>query len=121
MTQHSRLNAFRRHWEINYGKTDQTSGADHYCPNLGPVVANRLVSYTGKQASAGENVLGAALYDAADVLDIVLVEAGGAVAVGDAVGADAQGCAVSGAGTAVVFALSDAATAGDVIRILLRS
>lgn len=92
-----------------------------------PVVENRLVTFAGKQAASGEAVLGSAVYDAdagdllaVDVLGIVLVEAGGEVAVGAEVGADAQGCAVSGADRAVGVALSAAAGAGEVIRVLLR-
>lgn len=92
----------------------------------GAIVANRFVSYAGKQAKAGEAVLGVAPYDTAagdtaavDTLGIAVVESGGVLAAGDAVAADAQGCAVKQAGNAVAvgYALDAAAAANDTVRI----
>lgn len=92
----------------------------------GAIVANRFVSYAGKQAKAGEAVLGVAPYDTAaddtaavDAIGIAVVETGGALAAGDAVAADAQGCAVKQTGSASVagYALDAAAAANDTIRI----
>ncbi len=92
----------------------------------GAIVANRFVNYAGKQAKAGEAVLGVAPYDTAagdiaavDALGIVLVESGGALAAGDAVAADAQGCAVKQAGSAPTagYVLDDAAAANETVRI----
>lgn len=93
----------------------------------GKVVENRFVNYSGKQAKAGEAVLGVANYDAdegdllaVDVLGIALVEAGGTVAAGASVAADAQGCAVAGTQNAVGTAVGAAEAAGDLIRVLLK-
>ena len=92
----------------------------------GAIVAGRFVNYLGKQAKAGEAVLGVAPYDTAagdvaavETVGITIVETGGALAAGDAVAADAQGCAVKKAGNAAVtgYALDDAAAANDTIRI----
>ena len=44
----------------------------------------------------------------------------GAVAAGAQVGADAQGCAVSGAAKAAGTALTAATAAGEIIRVLLK-
>lgn len=95
----------------------------------GKVVKNRFVDFAGKQAAAGAKVLGAAPFDAdagemlaVDVLGIALVEAGGAVAVGDDVASDAQGAAVKAAGNAKVAgtARSAATAAGEVIQVFLK-
>lgn len=92
-----------------------------------PMVADRFVNFSGSQAKAGEAVLGVSPYDveagdtaAVECIGIVVVEAGGAVAAGSEVGADAQGCAVTGAAKAAGTALSDATAAGDKIRVLLK-
>ncbi|QEY24936.1 DUF2190 family protein [Neisseria animalis] len=92
-----------------------------------PIVANRFVNFENKQAKAGEAVLGVSPYDcdegdtaAVDVIGIALVEAGGAVAAGVEVGADAQGCAVTGAAKVAGTALTAAEAAGDIIRVLLK-
>ena len=92
-----------------------------------PIIANRFVGYAGAQAKAGEAVLGVAVYDAdtgdsfaVDVVGIAVVEAGGAVAAGVEVGADAQGCAVTGAAKAAGTALTAASAAGEPIRVLLK-
>ena len=94
----------------------------------GKIVANRFVSFAGKQATATDKVLGATPYDAdineilaVDTIGTVVVEAG-ALAVGDEVSPDAQGCAVKTAGSAkaVGIARSAAAGAGELIQVLLR-
>ena len=58
----------------------------------GKIVANRFVSFAGKQATATDKVLGATPYDAdineilaVDTIGTVVVESGGTVAVGDEV------------------------------------
>lgn len=93
----------------------------------GAIVKDRFVNFKGSQAKAGEAVLGVAPYDveaadtaAVDVVGIAVVEAGGKVAVGAEVGSDAQGCAVTGAAKVAGTALSEAAAAGDIIRVLLK-
>ena len=93
----------------------------------GKVVENRFVTFAGKQAKANEAVLGAATHDAdegdllgVDVVGIALVEAGGEVAAGAAVSADAQGCAVAGTQNVAGTAVTAAAAAGDFIRVLLK-
>ena len=93
----------------------------------GAIVENRFVTFAAAQAKAGEAVLGVAPYNAAlgdvtpvEVVGIALVEAGGAVTAGTPVGADAQGCAVAGAAKIAGTAMSDAAAAGDIIRVILK-
>ena len=95
----------------------------------GKVVKNRFVDFAGKQAAAGVKVLGSATLDAdtgemlaVDVLGIALVEAGGTIAVGDEVAADAQGAAVKAAGNAKIAgtARSAATAAGEVIQVFLK-
>lgn len=92
----------------------------------GQVVASRFVTFTGKQATANEAVLGVSAYDAAagdllgvEVIGITLVESGGAVTVGAKVASDAQGCAVAGESKTAGVALSAAEGAGTLIRVLL--
>lgn len=94
----------------------------------GKVVANRFVSHAGKQATADKKVYGVAPYDveagdamAVEIAGIALVEAGGVVAVGDDVSADAQGCAVkTGSGEVAGTARSAAAGAGELIQVFLK-
>lgn len=93
----------------------------------GAIVKNRFVNFKGAQAKAGETVLGVSPYDvvagetaAVEAVGISVVEAGGAVAAGAEVGADAQGCAVSGAAKIAGTALTAAAAAGEEIRVLLK-
>lgn len=94
----------------------------------GKVAANRFVAHTGKQAAADEKVYGVSPHDvengdamAVEIAGIALVEAGGAVAVGDDVFPDAQGCAVkTGSGKAAGTARSAAAGAGELIRVFLK-
>lgn len=77
----------------------------------------------GIQATAGTPVIGVSMNKAAagQVLEIadgiVMVEAGGAVAAGVAVAADAEGKAIAGEGTAV--ALTAATAAGELITVKL--
>ena len=87
-----------------------------------PIVQKRFVNFEGKQA------LGVSVYDAdqgdslaVDALGIVRVESGGALAAGDAVASDAQGCAVKQAASAVTLgrALDAAVGANEVILIKL--
>ena len=90
----------------------------------GKVIANRFVNHAGKQAKADEKVYGVSPYEplAVDIVGIAVVEAGGAVAVGDDLASDAQGCAVKAgaSGKAAGVARSAAAAAGDLIQIFLR-
>lgn len=90
---------------------------------------NRFVNFAAAQAAAGEATLGVSVYEAdqgdsaaVDVVGIVTVEAGGAIAQGAKVAAGDQGLAVTQASTAAVagYALDTAAAAGDIIRVLLR-
>jgi len=75
----------------------------------GAVAKYRAVGFDGAQATtAGQKVLGVAMYDAVAgdefpvaVDDTVLVEAGAAIAVGDALTVDAQGRAVPASDLAV--------------------
>ncbi|MBF0802909.1 MULTISPECIES: capsid cement protein [unclassified Neisseria] len=93
----------------------------------GKVVENRFVTFAGKQAKANEAVLGVAIHNAeegdllgVDIVGIALVEAGGEVAAGATVSADAQGCAVAGTQNVAGTAVGAAAAAGDLIRVLLK-
>lgn len=93
----------------------------------GAIVKNRFVNFKGAQAKAGETVLGVAPYDvetgdtaAVDVVGIAVVESGGPVAIGDDVGPDAQGCAVSHQLRNVGTALTAATAAGETVRVLLK-
>ena len=54
------------------------------------------------------------------MVGIAVVESGGAVAIGAEVGADAQGCAVSGAAKIAGTALTAATAAGETVRVLLK-
>lgn len=93
----------------------------------GEIVQDRFVNFAGAQAKAGEAVLGVAPYDvsngdiaAVDVVGIAVVEAGGEISAGAEVGADAQGCAVTGADKIAGTALTAASAAGEIIRVLLK-
>ena len=92
------------------------------------IVQKRFVNFEGKQATAGQPAVGVSVYDAdqgdslaVDALGIVLVESGGALAAGDVVASDAQGCAVKQAASAITLgrALDAAVGANEVIRIKL--
>ena len=86
----------------------------------------RLVNFAGAPAGAGEAVLGVAntAYDQGEQAGVathgeILVEAGGAIAAGDAIESDAQGRAVKATTGKPWGNARDAATAaGDVIRVL---
>ena len=91
-----------------------------------PIVENRFIGFDGKQAKAGAAVLGVTPYEAVpgddvavECIGIVLVEAGGAIAAGDAVASDAQGCAVKGTTATVGIAASTAQT-GELVAVLLK-
>lgn len=87
----------------------------------------RLVNFSGAQAADGDAVLGVANANylageqaAVDVHGIILVQAGGAVAVGAQVQAGADGYAVTqGSGPAFGRACDAATQAGDFIRVLI--
>lgn len=92
-----------------------------------PIVANRFIGFDGEQAKANAPVFGVTPYDAdkgdsvaVECIGIVLVETGGAVAVGAKVASDAQGCAVAEDNHAVGIAMSAAEGAGSLIAVLLR-
>ena len=68
------------------------------------VKANRFVAYSGAQAGAGDAVMGVASYDAAagdayavNMVGCLSVEAGAAIAAGQRVKSDVNGCAVPAA------------------------
>jgi hypothetical protein len=92
------------------------------------LAANRFVTATGHYAAGPDDaVIGATRSIAApgenvavDVLGTTVVEAGGAVAIGHAVGSDANGKAVAGADIALGVALEAASADGDLIEILLQ-
>ena len=96
----------------------------------GAIAPARFVTAAGAQAAAGANAIGVARTGGAagdaipvDVLGVVEVEAGGPVAAGDAVEADAQGRAITQAPTStnprLGRALTAAAAAGERIRVML--
>lgn len=92
----------------------------------GALVRLRMVNFAGTQAVAGEPVLGVANTDYApgeqagvSTHGQILVEAGGAIAAGDAVESDAQGRAIKATtGDTWGKARDAAAAAGEVIRVL---
>lgn len=92
------------------------------------VIEHRFVGYDGAQAKAGKAAIGVAAYDANNgepaavhCVGIAPVEAGAAIAVGDAVAADDQGRAVTADGEVVTlgYAIDGATAAGEFIRIKL--
>lgn len=93
-------------------------------------VQRRFVDYAGLQAVAGSEVLGVAKTDfvtgqltAVDILGVVGVEAGAAVALGAHIIPDAQGRAVADGGTAVNRigrALNAVTAAGQTLFILIK-
>ena len=93
----------------------------------GAVVANRFVTYAGVQAKADEKIYGVSPVDAeagnfmpVEIIGIALVEAGGALAAGDEVSADAQGCAVKAGSGKVAGTVCSAAAAGELVRVFLK-
>ena len=81
---------------------------------------HRFIGFDGNYCGAGAKALGEkGQYVPVAVLGILLVEAAGTIAVGDAVASDAEGKAIKVADSAIAngYAL-DAGTAGQEIRIL---
>ena len=87
------------------------------------IPARRFVGFDGARATDGAKALGVLEAESEsgtpapiNVLGVMLVETGGAVALGAEVGSDAEGRAVTGSGNG--FAVDAAAGAGEIIRIL---
>lgn len=105
----------------------------HYKPLLiesvkaaSDLVEHRFVGFNGKHCEAGAKALGVVdvttekdQFAPVAVFGILLVEAGGTIAVGDGISSDANGKAVKAESTAIIngYAL-DAGTTGQKIRIL---
>ncbi len=93
----------------------------------GAIARKRFVTYQRAQAQDGQRALGVSDYEAAQgklcnlvVLGTTVVEAGGAVGVGDEVQSDAQGRAIlRAAGVSNGRAVQAASAAGQMIEILL--
>jgi hypothetical protein len=94
----------------------------------GTVAAHRFVTAAGAQAIADSNAIGVSRTAGVsgqdipvDVLGTTIVEAGGAISVGDTLESDSQGRAVPWAtsGARVGIALEAASGAGEFIEILL--
>ncbi len=92
-----------------------------------PIIANRFIGFDGKQAKANAPVFGVTPREAdeggsvgVECAGIVLVESGGAIAVGAKVASDAQGCAVAGDTNTAGTAVTAASVAGDLIAVLLK-
>lgn len=108
----------------------QTQTITHTLVATGPGKQRRFVTAGGAQAVAANKPLGVALVDfaagdafAAHVVGVCAVESGGAVALDDAVGPDAQGRAVAVAADATTRAgraLNAVAAAGQTLFILLK-
>lgn len=88
---------------------------------------HRFVGFDGKHCTAGAKALGVAdvTTDKAQfapiaLFGILLVEAGGTIAIGDSIASDANGKAVKAESTALIngYAL-DSGTAGQKIRVLI--
>ncbi len=98
----------------------------------GEVHANRAVTFGGTTPNAsGAKVLGVSVFDAVPgepfgviVSGTAIIEAGGAVAVGDDIIADAQGRAIPASGAAGERPFADALTAasgaGKLIEVILK-
>lgn len=92
------------------------------------ITANQFVGFDGAPAGAGAAVLGVAMTDAAAgdalAIDIIVIRdliAGGAIPAGSAVQSDANGAPiVKAAGAQAGIALTAAANAGDVVKILVK-
>lgn len=105
----------------------------HYKPLLiesvkaaSDLVEHRFAGFNGKHCDAGAKALGVVdvttekdQFAPVAVFGILLVEAGGTIAVGDGIASDANGKAVKAETTAIIngYAL-DAGTTGQKIRIL---
>jgi Uncharacterized conserved protein (DUF2190) len=102
----------------------------HTVQATGSGVQRRFVTFDGTQAAAADQVLGVAKTDfatgqdfAVDVLGVMAVEAGGAVARGNPVIPDAQGRGVADAGNAanrVGRALNTVTAVGQTLFILIK-
>lgn len=95
-------------------------------PVSGVVMSHRFVGTNKAQAGAAANTIGVAAYDGTsepttiDVLGVVSVEAGAAVAAGALIETDASGRAITRtAGPIVARALEAATQAGDLIQCVL--
>lgn len=94
------------------------------------IVANRLVTFTGTQATAADRVRGVAGTQAAigehfpvNEIGELAIESGAAIAVGAPVGADASGCAVTVAAgdiSRIGFALTAVDGPGKPVIVLTR-
>lgn len=95
----------------------------------GPVASKRFVAYDGTQAESGDAVQGVSRSDAVDgeafsvdTIGTAIVEAGGAVEVGNSLEVDANGRAVpdtAGGNPQVARALESATSSGQPIEVLL--
>lgn len=87
----------------------------------------RFVSFTGELCGADKKAFGVSIantnqgqYCPVIVYGIALVEAGGAISVGEKVYSDANGMAIAtGTNNPNGYAMDGAATAGDIIRVVL--
>ncbi|EHP1714749.1 DUF2190 family protein [Salmonella enterica subsp. enterica serovar Javiana] len=95
----------------------------------GALVQQRLVGYDGKTCTKGGLALGIAEVDAAagdavtvNVLGIIAAEAGAAIAVGDKLQSDDNGCVIpleaTGKPEQVGVAITAAAAAGNTLRVM---
>lgn len=91
------------------------------------IPARRFVGFNGERAGAGEKALGVLEVEAEigmpapiNVLGVMLVETGGAIALGAEVTSNAEGRAVTIADDEACngFAVDEAAGAGELIRII---
>mgnify|MGYP003111725759 CR=1 FL=1 len=94
----------------------------------GDVQANRFVTVAGAQAGAGDAAVGISRNDevagravAIDVIAVVDMVAGAAIALGARVQSNADGLPITkGAGVDNGLALTAAANAGDIVKILIK-
>ncbi|MDH4869817.1 DUF2190 family protein [Pseudomonas sp. BN515] len=93
---------------------------------LGALTRQRFIGLDGNTCAAGAKAFGVAEYDSdagnmapGNVLGVILVEAGNAIAAGAEVQSDASGKAITkAAGVGNGYALDAATADGDVIRIV---
>lgn len=105
----------------------------HYKPLLiesvkanADLIEHRFVGFNGKHCAAGAKAFGVVdvstekeQFAPAAVFGILLVEAGGTIALGDAVASDADGKAVKAESTAIINGYAcDAGLTGQTIRVL---
>ena len=93
---------------------------------MSDLIGNRFVSAKGRQTTAGDPIFGVVPVDAkqgesvaVEILGVGIVESGGAIAQGDKVASDAQGCAIK-SDTGQFLALSSASGANELVKVLLR-